>query len=129
MSATTPKYRMKRWAAISGTPSCTSAGAAMVAKTMYLAVVGRPIPRIMEAIMVRKSVTIRLPPATLMINEAKRSPSPVRVTTPTTIPAQAQAAATPMALRAPFSMALKKSLIEMRVSFLRAAAAMASQML
>ncbi len=77
----------------------------MVARTIYLAVVGRPIPRIRDAIMVRKSVARRFPLATVTIISAILRPKPVRVTTPTIMPAQAQAQATPRADLAPFSRA------------------------
>src|SRR5258708_4199357 len=42
-----PKYRMKRCAAIAGTPTLTSAGATRIASITYTASVGRPRPRTM----------------------------------------------------------------------------------
>ncbi len=109
-----------------GTPRVTSAGAAIVARTMYLAVVGSPIPRISDAIMVKKRVSTTLPAPTDKINDENLSPSPVSVTTPTIIPAQAQAEATPTALRAPFSKALRISFTPMGLSLLISAPTMAT---
>ena len=46
------------WAAKTGTPKLTITGAVMVAMMRYLAVVGTPSPRIMEANIHRKRMTI-----------------------------------------------------------------------
>ena len=79
------------------------AGAAMVLVTMKLAVVGSPMPRKIEATMVKIRVSSRLPPARVTIAWASFSPNPVRVAVPMISPTVAQAQATPKAPRAPFS--------------------------
>ncbi len=66
---------------------------------------GSPMPRISEVHMVRKRVSSRLPWLMAMMTELKRMPSPVRVSTPMTTPAVAQAMATWTAPLAPDSRA------------------------
>src|SRR5690554_5725448 len=75
-------------------PSFTRAGAAMVAVIRYAGMDGSPIPRIIQVIMVRKSVNIRLDCPSWMMALAILSPNPVRLTTPMMIPTTAQATAT-----------------------------------
>ena len=55
--------------------------------------------------MVNSSETISIPPERVMIALAMRSPNPVRVAVPTTIPTVPQAQATPRAPLAPESKA------------------------
>ncbi len=75
------------------------------------------MPRMMEAIMVRTRVKKKLPPESTTMPLAILSPTPERVTTPMIIPAQAQAAETPTADRAPVSRASKISFMLSRVFF------------
>ena len=105
---------------MAGTPKCMMAGAAMVASTMYLAVVGRPMPRTMEASMVSSRVRAKLSAEMVRMALASFRPRPVRVTTPMTKPVQAQAAATPRARRPPFSMACRTPLRDRKLVWARA---------
>jgi hypothetical protein len=66
----------------------------MAESTMYFAVVGNPIPRMMEATMVRSRVGKSCPPESCKIRSESFSPIPVRVMTPVTIPHIAHAAQT-----------------------------------
>ncbi len=106
---------------MAGTPNSSMAGAAMVANTMYFAVVGSPIPKIIEANMVRNRVRKKLLPERVTMALASFNPIPERVTTPITIPVHAQAAATPKAKRAPFSMAARASFILILLHSIKAA--------
>lgn len=74
---------------------------------MYEAVTGRPMPRIRLAITTSTSASKRLPWLSAIIMALNFSPSPVSPTTPTMIPATAQATETVTALRAPSSSAAK----------------------
>ena len=98
----TPKYRMNRCAPTSGTPSRVIAGAAMAAKTIYFAVVGRPIPSMIEAIIVRNRVGSKTPPEAARIRSESLRPRPVKVITPVIMPQIAQATVTLIALKALF---------------------------
>ena len=68
---------------------------------MYVGMVGTPMPRMSEAIMVKTSVSAMLPCASAVIAPDSFTPKPVMVATPTTMPITAQAIATPSAPRAP----------------------------
>ena len=69
--------------------------------------------------MVKKSVGSMRPPAKSRSAEANFSPTPVLVTTPMMIPAEAQATKTPKTFFAPASKPLTISMGFMRVDFLR----------
>jgi hypothetical protein len=87
-----------------------------------LAVVGTPMPRMSDVIMVKKRVTMRLPPASSTSPLPSLRPKPVSVMAPMMIPAEAQAKATPMAFRAPSSKPSAICLKLMRVAFFKAPA-------
>ena len=69
------------------------AGTVSAAMMMYTAVGGRPMPMMMAATMVRKRARMGLLPAICIRRLENLTPSPVAETTPTMMPAQAQAAA------------------------------------
>ena len=75
------------------------------------------MPRISEVIIVKNRVKKRFPPAMSTRPLAIFRPIPVRVTTPTMIPAVAQAMATPSAPRAPAWRAVMMSQGLIRVAF------------
>ncbi len=85
---------MNRCAASSGTPSSTSAGAPSAASTTYAAVVGSPMPRMIEPAAVSSRAGKSWPCEMTTMNSDMRSPIPVSDATPTTMPAAAHAAAT-----------------------------------
>ena len=66
----------------------------MVAVMRYEGMEGRPMPRIMQVIMVKRSVSIRLCLPMLMMALATFRAKPVWPQTPTMMPTQAQAMAT-----------------------------------
>ena len=68
---------------------------------MYCAVVGTPIPRMIEPIIVSMSASGRIPYDMLMTKDENASPMPVMPMTPMMSPEQAQAAATSTAPMAP----------------------------
>ena len=63
---------------------------------MYAAAVGRPMPRIREAIIVSTRAASRFPPETVTTRVLNFSPRPVSEMTPMMIPAVAHATATGM---------------------------------
>jgi hypothetical protein len=79
-----------------GIPTLSNAGAATVAAMTYAAVEGRPIPRIIQAIMDIKSIRKIFPLDSWKTIWANRTPNPVMLTIPITIPAEAQAMVTGM---------------------------------
>ena len=80
-----------------------------------MAVVGTPIPKIKDVIIVQKRRRIICPPDNPTKKEANFNPTPVLVTTPIIMPAAAQAISTPKAPLAPFINPLTISLNVIRV--------------
>ena len=102
-----------------GTSSCTRAGATIDPSIIYRAVVGIPIPMIIEATMVSMRARYRFPWDITTMKSANFSPRPVRVTVPTMRPATAQAAMTLREAFAPFASASMSCLGLSLVSFFR----------
>ena len=75
-------------------PRWISAGAHRVEVMMNAAVVGKPMPRIMQHTIVRIMVGSLAPPETLSKMEVNFKPRPVLVSTPIISPATEQAIAT-----------------------------------
>ena len=82
-------------------PSLIIAGTSSETITMYDGVVGMPMPRTIPAIAVSTSAAASEFCDSVMTTWVKVIPSPVIVTQPITMPAQAQAIATASVLRAP----------------------------
>ena len=84
------------------------------------------MPRMIDVIIVKNIVGSNMPPERSRRADASFKPTPVFVTTPMMMPAEAQATRTPRTFRAPFSKPRTISTGFMRVDFLRDEAAMAS---
>ena len=82
-------------------PSLMMAGTSSDTITMYAGVVGMPMPRMMPATAVSASAIASEFCDSAITNCVNVMPSPVIVTQPMTMPAQAQAIATASVLRAP----------------------------
>ena len=80
-------------------------GAQVEAMMQKLAVVGTPMPRMMQQNMVRNRATMAWPPESFTTMLMSLEPRPVEVTHPATRPAMEQATATVMVLLAPASSA------------------------
>ena len=105
------------WAAPAGMFSFARAGAAMVAVMIYAGIEGRPMPRIIQVIMVNTSVKRMLVLPREIIVLAMVRPNPVLEHTPMMMPTQAQATATDTVCLAPSASASSRSLKDIRVSF------------
>ncbi len=103
-------------ATIIGRPSSINAGPASMTRTMYEAVTGRPMPRTSEASPISMMARKGLPADSDTTKLENFSPSPVRLTHPTMIPAHPQATETITAFFAPASRAEKMSLMLRRVA-------------
>ena len=82
-----------------------SAGADSVARTIYAAVTGRPMPSTSEARPIRTMAISRLPPAQLAIIRLNVLPTPAVAMTLTTRPTAQSSTADVIMLRAPISSA------------------------
>ena len=89
---------------------------------------GKPMPKIIEAIMVKNKVRNRLPAPMLIMEEVMTVPKLVKLTTPIIMPTSAQAAMTARDCLAPSTSASKISWKLMRVVFRHAATMMVKKM-
>ena len=86
------------------------------------------MPRSSAVIIVKNMVGSIMPPAKESSAEASFRPTPVFVTTPIMMPAEAQATSTPRTAFAPFSSPMTTSMGRMRVDFRRLDAKIESTM-
>ena len=91
-------------------PAAVRLGTPTVAAMIYAAVLGRPIPMMMQANMTSRSMSTRCPPESLNTMLVNLMPMPVIDTIPITIPAQAQATVTDTVVLEAFTKALNTSL-------------------
>src|SRR5699024_6560026 len=98
-----PKKKTNIWETNGSTPYWTNAGAAIDDVIIYVGIDGNPIPKIMEASIVKNKVknSMSLPRTRIAVVIFK--PNPVNEATPTIMPTIAQAIPTPSALRVPSS--------------------------
>src|SRR5690606_10324506 len=98
-----------------------SAGAAIDDVIIYVGIEGKPIPKIIEAIIVKNNVNSKLPAPNTKIAFVIFKPNPVKEATPTIIPTIPHAIATLNADLVPFSSAFSIPLRPILVVGLRKA--------